>query len=59
MNSMNYEINCTATTIANANKQEPAIKSKQDTVKELRAVRNSILESKNETTNLQEAYKRS
>ena len=30
-NVMNYEVNCTATTTAN--KQEPAIKAEQDTVK--------------------------
>ena len=52
-NVMNYEVNCTATTTAT--KQESAIKSEQDTVKELRAVRNSLLESENETTNLREA----
>ena len=52
-NVMNYEVNSTATTTAT--KQESAIKSEQDTVKELRAVRNSLLESENENTNLREA----
>ena len=42
---MYYEVNCTATTTTT--KQEPAIKSEQDTVKELRAVRNSLLASEN------------
>ena len=51
----NYEVNCTATTTAT--KQESAIKSEQDTVKELRAVRNSLLESENENTNLREVLR--
>ena len=51
-NVMNYEVNSTATTTAT--KQESAIKSEQDTVKELWAVRNSLLESQNENINLRE-----
>ena len=49
---LGYEVNCTATTPAT--KQESAIKSEQDTVKELRAIRNSLLESEKENTNLRE-----
>ena len=51
-NVMNYEVNCTVNTTAT--KQESAIKSEQDTVKELRAVRNSLFESEKENTNLRE-----
>ena len=51
-NVLNYEFNSTATTTAT--KQESAIKSEQDTVKELWAVRNSLLHSQNETINLRE-----
>ena len=51
-NVMNYEVNCMVNTTAT--KQESAIKSEQDTVKELRAVRNSLFESEKENTNLRE-----
>ena len=53
-NVMNYEVNCTATTTAT--KQESAIKSEQDTVKELRAVRNRLLESENEISELSKSF---
>ena len=51
-NVLNYEFNSTATTTAT--KQETVIKSEQDTVKELWAVRNSLLQSQNENINLRE-----